>query len=60
VSNLADRIRSEANIADRPGQMERLEAIANEVTRLEAHLIRARYLLRTWHAEAKHLRGEPT
>ena len=31
VDSLADRIRSEALIADRPGQMARLEAIANEV-----------------------------
>jgi hypothetical protein len=33
--NLATRIRSEAAIADRPGQMERLEQIAAEVERLQ-------------------------
>lgn len=33
MSTLADRIRSEAAIADRPGQMARLEAIAMEVER---------------------------
>lgn len=32
---LADRIRSEAAIADRPGQMDRLNQIADEVDRLK-------------------------
>ena len=36
--SLGDRIRSEAAIADRPGQMDRLEAIADEVDRLVAKL----------------------
>jgi hypothetical protein len=35
-SVLGDRIRSEANIADRPGQFARLEQIAREVDALEA------------------------
>ncbi|MGZ6772567.1 MAG: hypothetical protein ACXVGA_08550 [Mycobacteriaceae bacterium] len=34
-SNLVERIRSEAALADRPGQMERLEQIAEEVARLQ-------------------------
>jgi hypothetical protein len=36
MSDLGDRIRSEADIATRPGQYGRLEAIANEVDRLAA------------------------
>lgn len=35
AERLADRIRSEAEVADRPGQMARLEAIADEVERLQ-------------------------
>lgn len=35
AESLSDRIRSEAAIADRPGQMARLEAIAVEVDRLQ-------------------------
>lgn len=34
--SLADQIRSEASVSDRPGQLEALEAIADEVARLEA------------------------
>ena len=40
MRDLADRIRSEATIADRPGQLDRLHQIANEVQQLES-LIRA-------------------
>jgi hypothetical protein len=36
MSDLTDRIRSEASIADRPGQHDRLEAIAVEVEALTA------------------------
>lgn len=35
VATLVDRIRAEAAIANRPGQMQRLEALAAEVTRLK-------------------------
>ena len=38
--SLSDRIRSEAAIASRPGQYDRLEAIADEVDRLRAETLR--------------------
>ena len=40
LTALADRIRTEAYIADRPGQMGRLEAIADELADAE-EIIRA-------------------
>lgn len=48
MNTLADRIRSEAAIADRPGQMGRLETIAAEVEAAEATIARIRNLADEW------------
>lgn len=47
MSDLGDKIRSEAALADRPGQMARLEQIAAEVDQLERELDRTKRGART-------------
>jgi hypothetical protein len=57
MSDLSDSIRSEGDIAARPGQMDRLHAIADQVDDLRTQLAAAhaviRRLLDWWHPEAE-------